>query len=127
MILIRKEINSFGYLIHAPLDLDLLLNSSAPQFITIAKQVLISAGYSSAFVQLINLSNPEKLITRPYYIHPAEIQVENEYIWSFGRVVLVGDAAHGMPPFIAQGTNQGFEDAVMIVKLVTDLESSTMG
>jgi 2-polyprenyl-6-methoxyphenol hydroxylase-like FAD-dependent oxidoreductase len=121
IILIQKDTNSFGYLIHAPLDFELMLNSSAPEFITIAKQVLTSAGYSSAFVQLINLSNPEKLITRPYYIHPAEIQVENEYIWSWGRVVLVGDAAHGMPPFIAQGTNQGFEDALMIVKLVTNL------
>jgi 2-polyprenyl-6-methoxyphenol hydroxylase-like FAD-dependent oxidoreductase len=35
-----------------------------------------------------------------------------------GRVVLVGDAAHGMPPFAAQGANQGLEDAVVIATLI---------
>ena len=121
IILIPKGENSFGYLLHAPLPLNLLLNSSSPEMIALAAKILTSANYPLAFVQLITLSDPEKLITRPYYLHPANLPVEDDYLWSYRRVVLVGDAAHGMPPFIAQGTNQGFEDALMIVSLIIKL------
>ena len=76
---------------------------------------------------------------RPYYIHRASTSnalqlpptahvtsnTDKEQIepaWSHGRIVLVGDAAHGMPPFMAQGTNQGFEDALAIATLITNLQ-----
>jgi 2-polyprenyl-6-methoxyphenol hydroxylase-like FAD-dependent oxidoreductase len=36
-------------------------------------------------------------------------------------VVLVGDAAHGMPPFMAQGANQGLEDALTVVTLIAKI------
>ncbi|MEV5894371.1 FAD-dependent oxidoreductase [Nonomuraea fuscirosea] len=35
--------------------------------------------------------------------------------WGAGRCVLLGDAAHGMPPFMAQGTNQALEDVATLV------------
>lgn len=124
IILLRKDTNTFGYLIHAPIELDTILNSSPEELINVAQKTLNLAGYPDAFLQLINLSNPEQLITRPYYIHPVDLPVEQEIYWSSGRVVLVGDAAHGMPPFIAQGTNQGFEDALMIVKQLNHLIKS---
>ncbi|MFM7405733.1 MAG: FAD-dependent oxidoreductase [Cuspidothrix sp.] len=37
------------------------------------------------------------------------------------RIVLIGDAAHGMPPFMAQGANQGLEDAFTITHLITKI------
>lgn len=116
MILLRKDINTFGYLLHAPIELDKILNSSPNELIQFAQQALTSAGYPSFFSQLVNLSDPKQLISRPYYIYPANPPVNQEFVWSSGRVVLAGDAAHGMPPFIAQGTNQGFEDALILVK-----------
>jgi 2-polyprenyl-6-methoxyphenol hydroxylase-like FAD-dependent oxidoreductase len=33
----------------------------------------------------------------------------------------VGDAAHGMPPFIAQGANQGLEDALAVTTLIAKI------
>jgi salicylate hydroxylase len=34
--------------------------------------------------------------------------------WSFGRVTLLGDAAHAMEPFQAQGAAQAIEDAYVL-------------
>jgi len=39
--------------------------------------------------------------------------------WSSGRVTLLGDAAHAMLPFLAQGAAQAIEDAAALVRAVT--------
>ncbi|MGX7825923.1 FAD-dependent monooxygenase [Actinokineospora sp. 24-640] len=36
--------------------------------------------------------------------------------WAFGRVALLGDAAHGMLPFLGQGAAQTAEDAVVLAR-----------
>jgi salicylate hydroxylase len=39
-------------------------------------------------------------------------------IWGAGAVTLLGDAAHAMPPFLAQGAAQAIEDAVVLADLL---------
>ncbi|MFF4760989.1 FAD-dependent oxidoreductase [Streptomyces sp. NPDC001292] len=42
-----------------------------------------------------------------------------------GRTVLIGDAAHAMPPNLAQGGNQAIEDAVVLAHHADDLAAHT--
>ena len=47
--------------------------------------------------------------------------------WSFGRVTLLGDAAHAMEPFQAQGAAQAVEDAYVLAECLgadTDVEAA---
>ncbi|NES67265.1 MAG: FAD-dependent monooxygenase, partial [Okeania sp. SIO2D1] len=71
--------------------------------------------------QLVALSSPEQILSRPYYLHRATVSETEQPKWNIGRVVLAGDAAHGMPPFMAQGANQGLEDAAVMATLVAEI------
>ncbi|GAD97133.1 predicted protein [Paecilomyces variotii No. 5] len=42
-----------------------------------------------------------------------------------GRVVIMGDAAHAMPPSSGQGVNQAFEDGYALAHLLSSLSSKT--
>jgi FAD-dependent urate hydroxylase len=42
-------------------------------------------------------------------------------------VTLLGDAAHTMPPTLAQGTNQALLDAMVLCKAISDFRSRTKG
>ncbi|MBP6514731.1 MAG: FAD-dependent monooxygenase [Steroidobacteraceae bacterium] len=45
--------------------------------------------------------------------------------WSVGGATLLGDAAHGMPPFLGQGAVAALEDAVVLARCVTAAASPT--
>ncbi|MEH2319799.1 FAD-dependent oxidoreductase [Nostoc sp.] len=138
MILFHRPTGELGYIIHLPLPLDSLQGKSESSLIDLALQELEKAGFPDLLKQLVRISPPAKMQQRPYYIHPATIsdslQVSNSTglnteadpakippAWSVGRIVLVGDAAHGMPPFMAQGANQGFEDALVVTTLIAKI------
>ena len=121
IMLLHRQNNTFGYLVHTPLDLNLLKNKSSEAIIKLAIAVLEKADFPVSIIKLVSLSTSEGLFHRPYYIHPTNIPVDSQPIWSDGRLVLVGDAAHGMPPFAAQGANQGFEDAALISTLISNI------
>lgn len=47
--------------------------------------------------------------------------------WWSGHVVLLGDACHAMPPFMAQGAAMAIEDAVVLARALTDIKRSDVG
>ncbi|AFY47042.1 2-polyprenyl-6-methoxyphenol hydroxylase-like oxidoreductase [Nostoc sp. PCC 7524] len=126
MMLFRsRATNQFGYLIHLALPLAALQGKSGNSLRELALQAFEQAGFPDVLKQLVRLSPPENIEQRPYYIHRAIISDPEstpiQPAWSCGRVVLVGDAAHGMPPFMAQGANQGLEDALTVVTLIAQI------
>ncbi|NYV76308.1 FAD-dependent monooxygenase, partial [Streptomyces sp. UH6] len=54
-----------------------------------------------------------------HHVHPALPAYHR------GRVALVGDAAHAMPPNLGQGGNQAIEDAVVLAHHADDLPAYT--
>lgn len=138
LMLFRKRSSQVGYIITLALPLDLLQGKSGSSLINLAVQELEKGGFPHILKQLVRSSPPTNIQQRPYYIHratisdpiqiPSKIDINtDEYpvkfqpSWSSGRVVLVGDAAHGMPPFTDQGANQGLEDALAIATIIANI------
>ncbi|HZQ88515.1 MAG TPA: FAD-dependent monooxygenase [Gaiellaceae bacterium] len=46
--------------------------------------------------------------------------------WAFGNVVLLGDAAHAMEPFQAQGAAQAIEDAYVLADVLSGAEAADL-
>jgi FAD-dependent urate hydroxylase len=57
----------------------------------------------------------------PHFRHPVPSAMDP------GAVTLLGDAAHTMPPTLAQGTNQALLDTMVLRKAVSDFRSGTNG
>jgi flavoprotein hydroxylase len=72
-------------------------------------------------------------LLKPWEVHPgnAELVRQARYTfrgrwatqWCVGRVVLAGDAAHQMPPFMGQGFNSGIRDVANLAWRLTMLVS----
>jgi 2-polyprenyl-6-methoxyphenol hydroxylase-like FAD-dependent oxidoreductase len=62
----------------------------------------------------------ENLVPGSTYIWPLQTLPKLETWWSepSGRVILIGDAAHAMPPTSGQGANQGFEDGWTLAQIL---------
>jgi 2-polyprenyl-6-methoxyphenol hydroxylase-like FAD-dependent oxidoreductase len=138
MMLLTLKPGQYIYIVHIQVDLNQLDENSR---IELTLKQLEKNNFPHAIKELVRISNPANMRHRTYYIHraiisdslpfpdTAKLHVENNSVnmqppWHAGRVVLVGDAAHGMPPFAAQGVNQGLEDALTIVELINKLAIS---
>jgi salicylate hydroxylase len=72
----------------------------------VAEALEFVAGWDEAFLERLRRC-PVTLRSAVYVRQPLER-------WSFGRVTLLGDAAHAMEPFQAQGAAQAVEDAYVL-------------
>ena len=61
----------------------------------------------------------------PARVHGAPIEQVAEERWGRGAVLLVGDAAHGMSPNMAQGAALAFEDALVLAACLRDAATVT--
>ncbi len=65
----------------------------------------------------------DSFIIWPFYIVP---RIE-KWISEAGRVIIMGDAAHAIPPTAGQGANQAFEDAYTLAMLLSKIETPSSG
>jgi 2-polyprenyl-6-methoxyphenol hydroxylase-like FAD-dependent oxidoreductase len=72
------------------------------------------AGFAAPVPQLL------EQLDDPAGVHVAPIEQVSKQSWGRGAVVLVGDAAHGMSPNMAQGASLAFEDALVLAACLRD-------
>lgn len=54
-----------------------------------------------------------------WHSHPlSSLAIIRCYPWTYGKVALMGDAAHATVPFYGQGMNSGFEDCAVLSQLM---------
>ncbi len=137
MILLKQAPGQFRYTFHIPVALDQLQENS---LIDLISQQLEKNNFPDPIKELVSISNPKNIEYITFYIHRAIVSDSSSFPvvanlhtkdednstkiqppWHRDRVVLVGDAAHAMPNFAAQGLNQGLEDAFTIAELIGQL------
>jgi FAD-dependent urate hydroxylase len=77
------------------------------------------AGFAAPVPELL------RQLDDPNRVHVAPIEQVATTGWGRGAVVLVGDAAHGMSPNMAQGAALAFEDALVLAACLRDLPTVT--
>lgn len=134
-----NEENTFGCAIQGAFKKELVLDKNGKDLIDAAKIALKNANFPDCLINIVESTPPEFIRKIMYYTHRAiiskdlllpntidslEKQLETQIkpSWFGNRVVLAGDAAHGMPPFSGQGTNQGFEDAAVLTELINEIK-----
>jgi FAD-dependent urate hydroxylase len=77
-------------------------------------------GWSDSVDRILDALTDDDLASSPFphFRHPIHRQGQ-------GALTLLGDAAHTMPPTLAQGTNQALLDTMVLCKALSDLQQGT--
>jgi FAD-dependent urate hydroxylase len=80
-------------------------------------------GWSDSVDRLLATLTDDDLVDSPFphYRHPIPHSPRH------GAVTLLGDAAHTMPPILAQGTNQALLDTMVLCKALSDIPNAADG
>ncbi len=118
-------INSVGQFLIIPVDENsayCYVNRKTKGFKTFDKKQYMEPfkKFASPVPEILNDWNPDHA-----YWNDLE-ELPKLPVMGSGRVVLIGDAAHGMPPFMAQGGALALEDAIVLSGLLKNNDWSTM-
>ncbi|KAJ7634876.1 putative salicylate hydroxylase [Roridomyces roridus] len=83
--------------------------------ISFLRAVASDASFPQFVRNAVSEINPETINVWPFYIVPRLDKWASE---RHHRVLILGDAAHAIPPSAGQGINQAFEDSYMLALLV---------
>ncbi|HEY3757447.1 MAG TPA: NAD(P)/FAD-dependent oxidoreductase [Opitutaceae bacterium] len=93
--------------------------SGSPSFDDIATEGALRDFFAREFPDLAEIL--PMILTSPPQRQPGRVKCVRCPSWFVGdRVVLVGDAAHGIIPYYGQGANAGFEDAAVLADLLAE-------
>ena len=75
-------------------------------------------GWNQTIETLLKIANPNSLYRWALHDRPPMKQ------WSKGRIILLGDAAHPMLPFLAQGAAMAIEDGAVLADCISSYEDN---
>jgi salicylate hydroxylase len=78
-------------------------------------------GWNKTIETLLDYANPDSLYK--WALHDRQ-PMKN---WAEGRICILGDAAHPMLPFLAQGAAMAIEDGAVIADCITNFENASEG
>jgi len=93
-----------------------LPHAGAPSFESLRTPADVTAFFEEEFPDALRLI-PD--LTEQFFANPTgQLGTIKAWPWASGESVLMGDAAHAVVPFYGQGMNCGFEDCVVLDRLL---------
>ena len=100
---------------------------------TLLVESLVKNGYDDTIVELGKAADPNRMYVYTIRHLPTPLQhhissssspsPSESSSYKYGRILLLGDAAHGMPPNLGQGAGMGIESASILAQCMLSCES----